>query len=617
MGNIFKSPMAVNRPPKNGHDLSQRNIFSCQPGQLLPCFNDFGYIGDKYRLNSSSFIRTEAVETSAFMRLKHHCDWFFVPIMQIYSFWNEFYNGTNDVHTDFVGTNPTNFSLPTLNIYNSIFPATTQSYYSVGMGDNEVYKCDNFGVPRLWNAYRLLDLLDYGCISRNVMFNLSSTGSESTLNVFPFLHCAYHKIFYSHYCNTKYFKNRYDLYNLDSFFGGKALPTMRSSDILSILHYRPYRYDYFTFVQPSPIYGIDYANYLNTFISSDSQLRVSNAIEGSQEANTVTQTNSFKYNNISGQFENTPSTLITSNADNDITLGSLRRAFALDKLARVTGSAKSHYVDQCLAHFGVKPPEGISNEAYFLGSQVTDININEVVATASTGASVGGSTLGDIAGKGLGYTTGSQDINFTCPCEGVIMAISSIEPLVDYSSARLDIINRYLQSTDFFHPELDNLGMVPLFDSFGIFNFTGAPLDYQPTNILQLIKGWVPQFTESKTKYDKVRESIFDTYRNSWAGYKQSVFENLPFAQLQTSSPSSDFYFYICPQYCNNIFLNQVPFYLNSSVGGLKWDVKYPLSTTPNLASNIRYAGDNFLINMEIKCFKVDSMSDFSLPKYI
>ncbi|UPW41304.1 major capsid protein [Sigmofec virus UA08Rod_4301] len=616
MGNILKRPLSVNRPPKNGHDLSQRNIFSCQPGQLLPCFNDFGYIGDKYRLNSSSFIRTEAVETSAFLRIKHHVDWFFVPIQQIYSFWNEFYNGTNDVHSDFVNTTSTNFDLPLLSIYYYLTPGITGSYFSFGTGDNLVYKTDEFGIPVIWNAYRLLDLLDYGAISRNISF-MQSTSPDNNLSVFPFLHCVYHKIYYSHYCNTNYSKNRYDIYNLDSFYGGKSITGTRASDILSILHYRPFRHDYFTFVQPSPIYDQHYANYLSNFISEDSELRYRTGIEGTQDANTVVQTSSFTYNNSSKNFGNTPSTLITSNADQDITVGSLRRAFALDKLARVTGSAKSHYVDQCLAHFGVKPPEGISNEAYFLGSQITDVNINEVVATASTGATVGGSTLGDIAGKGLGYTTPSQDINFTCPCEGVIMAISSIEPLVDYSSARLDILNRYKKSTDFFHPELDNLGMVPLFDSYGIYNYVGANANLQPHDILQHIKGWIPQFTESKIKYDKVRESIFDTYRNSWAGYKQSILESISINDFNTSVPPNEFYFYISPQYCNNIFLNQVPYYTNSISKGLKWDVTYPLSNVPNLKSNIRYAGDNFLINMEIKCFKVDSMSDYSLPKYI
>ena len=73
---------------RNGFDLSFRRCFTAPCGMLLPVAQDFANPGDKYKLNSASFIRTEAVQTAAFMRLKAHVEWFFVPVTQLYSLWN-------------------------------------------------------------------------------------------------------------------------------------------------------------------------------------------------------------------------------------------------------------------------------------------------------------------------------------------------------------------------------------------------------------------------------------------------------------------------------------------------------------------------------------------------
>lgn len=609
---------------RNGFDVSQRRIFSCPAGMLLPTYKDFANPGDKYKINSQTFIRTEAVETAAFMRLKHHLDWFFVPITQIYNFWNEFFNSTNDIMTNFVDSLSTNnsFVLPTSPIYGLINNLTN---WVQKIGDDSVLDSDNFGIPKIWKALRLMDMLGYGSAYHNNVI----TGNVINANDrwFPMYYLAYHKIFHSHYLNTDYFRVDNSEFNVDSYYGS-SIPSDVMLKILSDIHYRPYRKDYFTSQKPAPVFNSAWQNSISLspmlssswqggpgfgHISQDSingnSIGISSTSSFTQNASASTQNPQMPYVGSS------PSVQIAtgSNSSGMTTVGNIRAMFALDRLLRITASSKTHYADQILAHFGVSIPEGLKDEAYFLGSQITDIVINEVVATASTDPSQAGGVLGDIAGKGFGSTSPSKDINFTCPCHGIIMAISSIEPLADYASVRPDIDNRYLNSFDFYHPELDNLGMQPLWDYGAYNNMVGTPTPAVFSNPI----GWQPRHMELKTKYDVVNESMIVGHRESWVGYKQSLyFDSMPAgAAVQPFT-----IFYIAPQYTNNIFLMSVPYYSTSVlanaykmtdqvVTGGVWIDKTFLADC--------YASDNFLVNMDMRVYKTSCMSVHSLPKYI
>ena len=76
--NILKRPNKKAQLGRNGYDLGRRRAFTSPVGMLLPVFTNFAYSGEKVRVNSSTFIRTEALETAAFIRLRHHVDWFSV-----------------------------------------------------------------------------------------------------------------------------------------------------------------------------------------------------------------------------------------------------------------------------------------------------------------------------------------------------------------------------------------------------------------------------------------------------------------------------------------------------------------------------------------------------------
>lgn len=607
---LFKKPLSKAKFPRNGFDLSQRRLFTAPCGMLLPFWQDLANPGDKYRFNNSLYIRTEALQTAAFMRLKAHVELFFVPMQQIYKFWNEFYNGTNDVHTSLVSvTSTTQFRFPYFSTNNDSLNFDVESYiHETNSTLNFDY--DEFGTPLLWNLSRLWDLFGYG--SRSFLMRLQDDTSGGVdadqfidYNLLPFWYLAYHRIFYSYYMNNQWFKNDPSIYNVDVYRGGEIPNASVSSSpirrILSTIHYRPYRVDYFTNIQPSPVFNPGFANSIGNSglfgITSTSQV-----LPNYPDNFVLSATNSgnqviISRNNSTGG----------SSDATQIPLTSLRAAFAYDKLLRVTAQSGSHYHDQILAHFGFSTPEGIRDEAYHIGSYTTDININEVVATASTGVNSAGGTIGDIAGKGFAMSGNNKDLSFTAPCHGIMMALFSIEPIVDYASLYMEAQNRYSEAYDFFHPEFDNIGMVPLYNSFA-FRINNIP------NV-DTISGWTYRYSELKTKVDVVNEGFFATDKNSWVGYKQNLYPS-PMTKGPSGSdivsPRLETLFYIAPQYTNSIFLQSYPDYhtisQNIPTTRRSWSL-------PELQTNFIYQHDNFLICSDTKAYKTSVMSVHSLPK--
>lgn len=587
MNSIFKKPSTSSKRGRNGFDLSFRRLFTAPCGMMLPVVTEFTLPGDKFKLNASIFARTEAVQTAAFTRFKLHCDWHFVPNRLLYSFWNEFYNSVFDGHTNYVKSTD-NFSLPTYNLRNVVTNFENITHFGdLGSDAKKTFieKVDEFGVPKIWNFRRLFDLFGYGTVGR---YKSNSNTFNLTVPLLPFL--AYHKIFYSHYNDSYWFKNDPSLYNVDSYHG-TSLTDSQAAPIVSTMHYAPWKKDYIHNVLPSPTFNHTFINALPLDVS-DSALMSSINKEPSdlnlKSPNVGTTVNAV------GLINNDASTMPTTASD-------LRSLYALDRLKRVTGLAGSHYDEQIAAHFGVKLPVGLSNEAIFIGSQVVDLGISEVVASASTGAEGAGSTLGDIAGKGFANGSG-KDINFTATEHGVIMCIFYIEPILDYSSQGIRPELRYRTSLDFYHPELDNIGMQPADANIISVRDLSNPKIY----------GWQYRYSELKTNIDVVNEGFYETSKSTWQTNFQQSLDDSNFNVLNTFSLC-----YIAPQFTNNIFLADFPRYSNLTSGVQAKYESNPNSGWANDFNSSRniYENDNFLVAAQFKIFKTSIMSVHSMPQ--
>lgn len=593
---LFKTPGFTPQVKHNGFDMSMRRLFTAPVGMMLPVYTDIVQANDKYKLNVDSFIRTEAVQTAAFQNFKAHFDWFFVPFRQMYSFWNEFYNGIFDANTNFVSVND-NYSLPTVDFdfYPRTIDTNTQlsDYYTVVQGDNVVATYDGFGTPRLGAAVRLCDMLGYGDLHR-----FADTVSNQNFKIFPYKFLAYHKIFYHpKFYRSEWFNRDTSLFNVDSYHG-KTIDALLGHKIMSTIHYRPYRRDYFSGVFPNPVFSKDFAN-----IVGDSWLKGQYTI--SQFAPEYTYPNgSETYNNLvvadgknAGQFGYPYSTSgfaqsVKLNTDTgQIDVDSLNALYDFDKLCRITALAGSHYTDQLEAHFGVKVNNDIHNEAYYIGSQSVDISISEVVATASTGASSVGSNLGDIAGKGFGASTRGGDLNFEAKEQGVLMCVFSIEPLQMYNSNSIERNGLYKDPLDFYRRELDNLGMQPMLR---------AELNTGRGDLENAVIGFNYRYAELKTKVDLVNLG-FTTVKTDW----QCNFQNA----ISLHTANKTWRFYINPSYTDSIFAMSYikPDYIIGTASS-------HFDDWSKLSNMDIFKGDNFLINAQFNVLKDSIMSVHSLP---
>lgn len=599
---LYKDPEFSPQVKHNGFDMSMRRLFTAPVGMILPVYTDIVQANDKYKLNVDAFIRTEAVQTAAFQNFRAHFDWFFVPFRQMYQFWNEFYNGTFDVNTDYVKVDDA-YKLPTMT-FNFSPGSISSTWNGVGTGsvfidkshtgDPNVYAAyDNFGSPILGNAIRLADLLGYGDLHR---YATGEFGAINNFDIFPYKYLAYHKIFYHPKFNRgDWFKRDNTLFNVDSYHGKKIADDV-AARIVSTIHYRPFRRDYFSGIFPNPVFSKDYANIVgDSFIMDSYAVNLLSPevqfVDGSTSVGLYNAQMANGFGTVKLQMD-TPSSP-------SLDVDTLNALYDFDKLCRITALAGSHYTDQLKAHFGVTVNNDIHNEADYIGSQSIDISISEVVATATTGSSDSGSNLGDIAGKGFGVSKNDGDLNFVAKEQGVLMCVFSIEPLQMYSSKMIERNGLYRHPFDFFRRELDNLGMQPM---------TASELYDQHASISDSdnVLGYNYRYSELKTKVDIVNLG-FTTVKTDW----QCNFQD----SIDLHTLNRDYRFYINPAYTDNIFAQHYvtpPYLLQKLTQG--GDAGAHFTDWSTFTNMDVFKGDNFLINADFRVLKDSIMSVHSLP---
>ena len=71
--------------PRTGFDMSYTSKFTSSVGHILPVLYDFLLAGDEVKIKEDMFTRTQTLHTSAFVDIKEHIEYFFVPMTQIFA----------------------------------------------------------------------------------------------------------------------------------------------------------------------------------------------------------------------------------------------------------------------------------------------------------------------------------------------------------------------------------------------------------------------------------------------------------------------------------------------------------------------------------------------------
>lgn len=580
------------RASKNSFSQDYYNTFSAKLNQLLPAFCLHTVPQGYYEIDVRDITETALMSTKAFAGMTVNLDFYFVPYTALWSLFNQFHVGRADRQdAHFTGSVPS--YVPTIDLRRLLDVISRP-----GISYNNKGNLDWFG-HRPLGGFRLLDLLDYGYYVKHYL-QQSSQGSfpaEGFKRVNLFAAQAYQCIWYYYYRN-KFYDNDVppSIFNMDDVgFNIKnqndgELELERLFDDTRIqsmftLRYCQKKKDLFSSVLPSASFGsVHVVNFTSsTSVNGTASLSGTTGLDGdyfvpSASPNTVPTVRQLENTHIqSGLIQNAsgeltfvsplldgeggnemlrgihhshPVTGTASLSSSGTSVGSINvldiaRSEALQKWAYTTLRQGNDTREQMIGHHGVAPHFDPHVMPQYLGSYDSVVNINKVDVTADGGDL----KAGQYVGQGFSNLSGNT-IKFQASDFGIIMAVYSVRPDLQHPAIGLDKNHTLRSQFDFFTPELDNTGLVPVTQSELDINISGSTGK-------ELTIGFAPQHYNLKTKVHKAHgEFIFSP--ESRGLFSQFVLSDLdPQLNDLDSGSRRVFTLYGSPLEANAIFVPQ------------------------------------------------------------
>ena len=562
---------------RSSFDLSSKKLFTAKVGEILPCYWQIAIPGNKYRISSDWFTRTVPVNTAAYTRIKEYYDFYAVPLRLISRALPQAFTQMTDYMTSAASNNANTTALDSV-------PYTTMAQFNnlllaANAGDQTNTR-DDAGLPYVYGACKLLDLLGYGsmidttntakaAITKKYLGvdNLGDADNplvysvSQAVNMLPIL--AYQKIYFDFFSNSQWEKHLAYAYNVD-YWPGTSYLTL-SSDMLK-MRYANYPKDYFMGILPSSQYG-SVAALPSSHIPSDGPARVI--------ATSSTASSAPVSVNASSTNATVPSAISSSRyvqINSDLSALSIRATEYLQRWKEVVQFSSKDYSDQMAAQFGIKAPEYMGNHAHYIGGWSSVININEVVNTNLDADT----SQASIAGKGVSSQSG-HTITYDCGAEHqVIMCVYHAVPLLDWNLTGQSPQLTVTAVSDFPQPAFDQLGMQAV---------PGRNLQNNPGRSVSTSIGYNLRYWQWKSSIDTVHAAF-----RTGAAY-QSWVAPLDGWQVLTSSGTWSYQsMKVRPQQLNSIFVPQVD------------------------AANCSVAFDQLLCNVNFQVYAVQNLDRNGLP---
>jgi hypothetical protein len=567
--NVFNLNVARARLDRNAFDLTHNDVFSCAPGMLLPVSSTEVLPNEHYEINPQIFLRTMPLNSAAFVRMRQHIEFFFVPMRVLCRQFNQFV----------VGTKYPISAIDSLNDFDKLLPRTSLQFLKIALSPSSQSELnlDGMGSDVKVQGIRLLDMLGYGVTSANQLDSVPSSYFVS-----PFRLAAYQKIYSDYYRNPYYESVDVASFNLDTFFGRtisghSSVPAERNVlRSLLRLRYRNWSKDYFTAVQPQ----FEGAPFVTRNVDMGSFSTLSNLPDNSSACASFVPSNDpnvslgddkASYSRVSSLI---PKSTISDFSDLEslnLSVHNIRAAFALDKLLRLQQQAgNGSYGEQIRNRFGAAHVHD-DWKAQYLGGSSAPISISEVITTANTASDVGDGLTGDIYGKASSVNDGR--IVFDSSEHGIIMGIFSVSPDADYNASGVDPHNLKLSFEQFFQPEFDRLGKQPL-NSFQLSVTKPVDLSSSITWSDHVI-GYQNRYMEYKVGIDKVHGafctggslSAWSAPRNSGLLFDSSTISTEPVFNLYSLKVSPKILNSICSVEFSGSSLDTDPIIVDAHIG--------------------------------------------------
>lgn len=560
---------------RSSFDLSSKKLFTAKVGEILPCYWQIAIPGNKYRISSDWFTRTVPVNTAAYTRIKEYYDFYAVPLRLISRSLPQAFTQMTDYMTSAASGDKNTTAL-------SSVPYTTMAQFSTllftaNSGDQPNTR-DDAGLPYVYGACKLLDLLGYGSMIdktntgkaaiTQAYLGLDNVGDgdnplvysvSQSVNMLPIL--AYQKIYFDFFSNSQWEKHLAYAYNVD-YWQGTSYVTLYA-DMLK-MRYANYPKDYFMGILPSSQYG-SVAALPSIYPSYKSNDLVAFNPHGSQGVFNLPANGTSP---VTGALDSARSVAINS----DLSALSIRATEYLQRWKEVVQFSSKDYSDQMAAQFGIKAPEYMGNHAHYIGGWSNVININEVVNTNLDTDS----SQASIAGKGISSQSG-HTITYDCGAEHqVIMCVYHAVPLLDWNLTGQNPQLTVTAISDFPQPAFDQLGMqaVPALN-----------LQNNPGRSVSGSIGYNLRYWQWKSSIDTVHAAF-----RSGAAY-QSWAAPLDGWQVLTSAGAWSYQsMKVRPQQLNSIFVPQID------------------------SANCSVAFDQLLCNVNFQVYAVQNLDRNGLP---
>ena len=442
-------------------NFMQYNVAWCK--ELVP--------KEKISVSMETFTRLNPMPVPTFGRAKINNRAFFVPFRTIFPAWNDFITDTRHTYSNNVIKSVDTVPL----IQNSVLLNHMMGISTLLSSDAAVYDFEALvgGVSKKYKLtfkgrqeMKVLESLGY-----KIIFNDAQDMAYSAL---PLLAMA--KVYCDWYYPSQYIGTLNTINEVESIFNRdvSTFVQLSANDLGAI----------FDLIANGVCYDSDY--FVSAFdnpTGPNTDAFSSISISDPQGLGSVTVS-------PSGQAEGTPALA-----------GTKISQWLIDGLKSLTDYMKRHQLvgaralDRYLARFGVNLSAEKLRRSIYLGSDYENIQFGDVMATADTE----GASLGNYAGKGIGYGQGSFD--FETDEYGIMIIISSIVPKAGYYQG-INRNNMHISKLDYWTPEFDNMGCQAISKSELFVPMYKNDSSMTASALVDGVFGWTPRYAEYKVGRD-------------------------------------------------------------------------------------------------------------------
>lgn len=495
MRNIFNS-IALPLVKTNRFDLSHDVKLSFQMGELVPTCAMECLPGDVFEISTENMLRFAPLISPVMHKVRVTTHYFFVPNRILWPEWDRWITGDFDIEA------------PYLRI------GADEDFTEIEEGS----VCDYLGYPVGSN---------FG----------GGPGSGQYLQISPLPMSAYMKI-YDEYYRDQNIQNEV----WEPLVAGNCSGTSVVSCLDGGLFTRAWQHDYFTSALPYAQKG----DSVQLPLIDQGTVPVTPTIDGtfpiavnpstgniiSAAGEPVLQSGSGGFSLDGEQLAIDPAGSLEVDIQADaVDINTVRRAFKLQEWLERNARGGTRYVENILAHFGVKSSDARLQRPEYLGGSKQNMVISEVLATAqSTGDGV---AVGTMAGHGISVG-GGNSFRYKCEEHGWIIGIINVQPDTAYYQGLHRSFSRF-DRLDYAWPTFANIGEQEVLNQEIYANVTNT----QKSGTF----GYVPRYAEYKFANSRVAGEMRSTL-DFW--HLARKFNNLPTLSSQ--------FIYVRPEEVERIF---------------------------------------------------------------